>query len=270
MNAGEGFLAVARGYTEREQRHMAFLSQAGVGISLFGLLLLGGASVVTPQSVAVRSQPVAWVVFVDDLHLDFRNTGRIRELVQNLLNEMVREDDVVTIRSSGPSAVVTDFASPNHLVPFIKKLTGSGLRPSEIVVTPQHSVRAANELQYRTRVALSNAAAAVSLVGQTGTLGRRAVLYISNGYSFDISKFTEAHTLARLAGTSGVRIFAINGGALGQSMRPSAGSDAAWERYQETARDSLRAIAESGSGFAVLDAPILPATLRQISDSMRR
>ena len=37
------------------------------------------------------STPVAWLVFVDDLHLDFRNTGRIRDLVKSMAAELIRE-----------------------------------------------------------------------------------------------------------------------------------------------------------------------------------
>jgi hypothetical protein len=61
------------------------------------------------QSASAAADSVAWMLFVDDLHLDFRNTGRIRQLVQIFLKEIAREGDLVAIRTSGPSGVLERF-----------------------------------------------------------------------------------------------------------------------------------------------------------------
>lgn len=48
-------------------------------------IVLGGAP--QTQSGAATSKPaagVAWLVFVDDLHIDFRNTGLVRRFLQGL------------------------------------------------------------------------------------------------------------------------------------------------------------------------------------------
>ena len=49
-----------------------------------------------------RGQAVAWAIFVDDLHADFRDTGRLRDLLRQLA-KLVVEDDAVALATSGPS-----------------------------------------------------------------------------------------------------------------------------------------------------------------------
>ena len=44
------------------------------------------ATYVTPQSA------VTWLVFVDDLHLDFRNTGRLRDLLGLVSSELIQDE----------------------------------------------------------------------------------------------------------------------------------------------------------------------------------
>ena len=43
-----------------------------------------------------------FVIFVDDLHLDFRNTGRIRDLFKRISTELVHEGDMFSVVSTGP------------------------------------------------------------------------------------------------------------------------------------------------------------------------
>ena len=45
-----------------------------------------------------------FLIFVDDLHLDFRNTGRIRDLFKKISDELVHEGDMFGIVSTGPSS----------------------------------------------------------------------------------------------------------------------------------------------------------------------
>src|SRR5687768_9845217 len=47
-------------------------------------------------------------IFVDDLHLDFRNTGRIRDLFQKISNELIHDGDMFGIVSTGPSSIAID------------------------------------------------------------------------------------------------------------------------------------------------------------------
>ena len=44
-----------------------------------------------------------FLIFVDDLHLDFRNTPRIRQLFQKIAKELIHDGDMFGIVSTGPS-----------------------------------------------------------------------------------------------------------------------------------------------------------------------
>jgi len=46
-----------------------------------------------------------FVIFVDDLHLDFRNTGRIRDLFKKVSTELIHEGDMFAVVSSGPASI---------------------------------------------------------------------------------------------------------------------------------------------------------------------
>jgi hypothetical protein len=50
-----------------------------------------------------------FIIFVDDLHLDFRNTGRIRDLFKRISKELIHEGDMFGIVSTGPSSLAIDL-----------------------------------------------------------------------------------------------------------------------------------------------------------------
>ena len=50
-----------------------------------------------------------FLFFVDDLHLQFHNTGRVRELFKKISKELVHDGDMFGIVSSGPSSIAIDM-----------------------------------------------------------------------------------------------------------------------------------------------------------------
>ncbi len=70
-----------------------------------------------------------FLIFVDDLHLDFRNTGRIRELFKKISKELIHEGDMFGIVSTGPSSISIDLTyDRKRLDQAITKITGLGTR----------------------------------------------------------------------------------------------------------------------------------------------
>lgn len=232
-----------------------------------GALLLS-ASVVGLQPLSAQTDRVAWVLFIDDLHLDFRNTGRIRQLAQTFLKDIVLEGDLVAIRTSGPSGVLTDFSSARELLPWSIKLTGGGLTPGDVANLGKESGMNADELRKRAGVSLSSATAAAALLSRVEPR-RRALLYISNGHAFDMATLIEARALAHVAGTNGVRIFTVDAASMDRLPRVPA-SDPAWEAHKALARESLRVIAEQSGGLAILDAQDARTALQRVSSTVRQ
>ena len=125
-----------------------------------------------------------FMIFVDDLHMDFRNTGRIRDLFKKISKELIHEGDMFGIVSSGPSSIAIDMTyDRKRLDEAINKISGAGLKPDEIISTPEGS-QGPPEVRYRAHVAFSTAYDVAGELEQVHNR-RKAFIYVSNGYDFD-------------------------------------------------------------------------------------
>jgi hypothetical protein len=215
-----------------------------------------------------------WLIFIDDLHLDFPATGRHRELFKTVTTGLVREGDLVGVVSTGPSSIAIDLTrDPEGLNQALKKISGAALKPSEIVAVPDQGT---SEVRYRAHVSFRTAydvLKTLALVSNT----RKAFIYVSNGYDFDVwpaSLRTSATNPFSLEGTAispdrlrdevteltaqakraNVTIYGIDPRALsGPPVVDQKMGDAAWQKYWTTTRNSLRVIAEQTGGFVIED-----------------
>jgi VWFA-related protein len=132
-----------------------------------------------------------FLIFVDDLHLDFRNTGRIRELFKKISKELIHEGDMFGIVSTGPSSLSIDLTyDRKRLDQAISKITGSGLAPKDILDVPE-GAQGPPEVRYRAHVAFSTANDIIANLAQVHNR-RKAFIYVSNGYDFNPFKETRA------------------------------------------------------------------------------
>jgi VWFA-related protein len=140
-----------------------------------------------------------FIIFVDDLHLDFRNTGRIRDLFKKISKELIHEGDMFGIVSTGPSSIAIDLTyDRKRLDEAIKKITGSGLKPSEILEVPE-GADGPPEVKYRANVAFSTAYDLLKTLEQVHNR-RKAFIYVSNGYDFNPFSTTRAKNEAERLG----------------------------------------------------------------------
>jgi len=125
-----------------------------------------------------------FLIFVDDLHMDFRNTGRIRELFKKIRKELIHDGDMFGIVSTGPSSISVDMTyDVKRLDEAINTIAGNGLKPQEIIETPDGS-QGPPEVRYRAHVAFSTAYELLGNLSQVHNR-RKAFIYVSNGYDFD-------------------------------------------------------------------------------------
>jgi VWFA-related protein len=125
-----------------------------------------------------------WMIFVDDLHLDFNNTGRIKDLFKKISKELVHEGDLFGIVSSGPSSLAIDLTyDRKRLDEAIDKISGAGLKPSEILDTPL-GAEGPSEVRYRAHVAFDTAYDILKNLESVHNR-RKAFVYVSNGYDFN-------------------------------------------------------------------------------------
>jgi VWFA-related protein len=125
-----------------------------------------------------------FLIFVDDLHLDFRNTGRIRQLFTKISKNLVHDGDMFGIVSTGPSSLAIDLTYDRQVLDAaIKKITGNGLRPNDIIQGAETS-EGPSEVRYRAHVAFSTAYDLMRNLEKVHNR-RKAVIYVSNGYDFN-------------------------------------------------------------------------------------
>jgi len=242
-----------------------------------------------------------FLFFVDDLHLDFRNTGHIRNLFKKIGDELLHEGDMFGIVSTGTSSISIDLTyDRRRLDEATKRIAGGALRPSEIIQGGQ-GPDGPSELRYRAHVAFSTAYDIVKNLEQIHNR-RKAVIYVSNGYDLnpfegarygdpniigqtrnnpmasEYDPFTrqsqrfadadlarELAELTRAANRANATMYTIDPRGL------IAGSDideqvdpTEWNNFVRKSQESLRVIAEQTGGFAVVNQNDFTKALKRI------
>ena len=131
-----------------------------------------------------------FVFFVDDLHLQFQDTIRVRELFRRISKMLVHEGDLFGIVSSGPSAISVDLTyDRKRLDEATDKIMGGELRPSEIINSPSGGDGPA-EVRHRAHQALATLNDLLDSLERKVRSRRKAVVFVSDGYDF--TPFQEA------------------------------------------------------------------------------
>jgi VWFA-related protein len=242
-----------------------------------------------------------FLFFVDDLHMSFRDTPRIRQLFEKMSKTLLHDGDMFGIVSTGTSSIAIDLTyDRKRMDEAIKKIYGSALKPSELIEGPQ-GPNGPSELRYRAHVAFSTAYDIVNNLSKVQNR-RKAVIYVSNGYDFnpfegarfgdpnivgmkneryqqmDYDPFTrqsnqfadadlarELSELTRAANRANATFYTIDPRGL------VAGSDideqvdpVEWQNFVRSTQDSLRTIAEETGGFAVVNSNDFDKALKRI------
>jgi VWFA-related protein len=124
-----------------------------------------------------------FVFFVDDQHLQFHNTGRVRELFQKFAKDLLHDGDMFGMVSSGPSSISMQMTyDKNRFTEVIKKITGNELKPADIINGPS-GAGGPSEVRYRAHVAFSTVEETLNNLEQVHNR-RKALIYVSDGYDF--------------------------------------------------------------------------------------
>jgi len=125
-----------------------------------------------------------FLFFVDDLHLQFHNTGRVRDLFKRISKELVHDGDMFGIVSSGPSSIAVDMTYDKaRLDEAIKKIAGSELKPTDII-NGSSGAEGPSEVRYRAHVAFSTVNDLLNNLESVHNR-RKALVYVSDGYDFN-------------------------------------------------------------------------------------
>jgi VWFA-related protein len=238
-----------------------------------------------------------FLIFIDDLHLAFDLTPRIRDLMRRILRNLVHEGDMFGIVSTGTSSIAEDLTYDRQVLEAaIDRVTGSGLGPDEII-TGQTGREGNPELRYRAHVAFRTAYDLMRNVEQLRNR-RKAVIYISTGYDFnpyesarqnyqvdtfgdyanpfqgasgglqfvEADLIREISELTRAANRANASFYTIDPRGLvgGQDLGDRQVSAIEWSRHISKTQDSLRILAEETGGFAVVNRNNFDDSLKRI------
>ena len=243
-----------------------------------------------------------FLVFIDDLHLDFGSTPRLRTILTDMLRNLIHEGDMFGIVTTGTSSISQQLTYDRDVLSSaISRMTGGGLRPDQII-QGQQSSQGPTELRYRAHVAFSTA---YELMKNLENLKnrRKAVIYISSGYDFNPFEtsrlkytaeqmqmdseelrndpftrqqnqgtvFAEADLvrelaeLTRAANRANATLYTIDprGLVAGPDLDEQV-ETAEWQTYIRETQDSLRVLAEQTGGIAVVNQNDFDKALKKI------
>jgi VWFA-related protein len=259
--------------------------------------------IILPPSRPTNDAAGRIILFVvDDLHLDFNITPRVRQLFKKLGKELVHEGDLFGIVSTGTSSIAIDLTyDRSRMDEAANRITGGGLSPKDII-EQSASGETPQEVMHRAHVALETTYETLKNLEATHNR-RKAVVVISNGYDFDPfsasrngtagsaflnnpnvdpndpsnsmmnqgSKFAdtdlaiELNDLARQANRANATFYTIDPRGL------TAGPDldqqvdpSEWETHLRKQQDSLRSLAEQTGGIAVVNTNDFDKALKRI------
>jgi VWFA-related protein len=137
-----------------------------------------------PKPVVNDTSGRIFLFFVDDMHLEFENTPRIRVLFKKIAKDLLHEGDMWGMVSSGPSSLAYDMTYNRSLFEAaINKISGHELTPTEIIQGPTGS-EGPSEVRYRAHVAFSTVEDILRQLEQIHNR-RKALIYVSDGYDFN-------------------------------------------------------------------------------------
>jgi len=245
------------------------------------------------------------IFFIDDLHLEFRNTARVRKLLEDMQKTLIHDGDMFAIQTTGPSSVAVDLTyDRKRFAESIKKISGSELKPSEIINGPEGQ-EGPSEVRYRAHVAFSTVNELLLALDQVHNR-RKALIYVSDGYDFnpfenaragidptgsgafltrdtgglptdtdpfaatgkefaDADLVRELADLTRTANRVNVTMYTIDPrGLVGGSDLDEQVDPVQWQDYIHKSQDSLRVLAEQTGGMAVINQNDFTKALQKI------
>jgi VWFA-related protein len=140
-----------------------------------------------------------FLIFVDDMHIQFKNTTQTRTILRNIRDTLIH-DDLVGIVSTGYSSLAVDVTyDVNHkrVNEAIDRVSGSAMSPQEIIAASQTADGPAG-VRHNTFVAFKTAYDMLEQAAKI-TNRRKAFIYVSEGYNLNHIHTRASRTCRRCA-----------------------------------------------------------------------
>jgi hypothetical protein len=214
-----------------------------------------------PAYAQTPETPRAFLLFVDDLHLEFRQTPRTRALMQRVLREAAREGDLWAVVTTGTSSLsLAPTKDLEVLRGTVARVTGNGLKPSERMPVEPGS-GAALEVKHRAEVSYATATQAIEGLAAAAPGAMLTVLYISDGYDTRLAAGPRA--LIDAATRVRATVFAIK--PVPQAVVPADIPPAEWAAYVAATQGALQMLATETGGIAALGPDDIDLLLQRVA-----
>jgi hypothetical protein len=187
------------------------------------------------------------LLFVDDLHFDFRSTLRLRDLLLQLVARVTNEGDRVAVVTTGYSSV---FIAPTTelevVLSGLRRISGGALPADEALER-----RGIRERRRRARIALATARRTIASLDAIA-IGPRVMIYVSGGYG-ERNLTPALADIAASANNASTTIHAFDARSLagGPDPAPSVSNQSDWDAYHRDAQSNLWALAGSTGGHFI-------------------
>lgn len=209
-------------------------------------------ALVIALSGAAWSQPgsIQWLILLDDMHLRFIETGRLRDVMRAISRDLVRPGDRCAGRCSGPSCTAgKDGPMACEEFDDWRRASGNGLKEEDqLQARAEHRPE---ELSHRAEMALL---AADALLREASDRVPAIMLYVSDGYLVEAAASERLSRLAEAAAAKGGRMFPIRFKRVDYSSRRNPTITAEqWAALMAETLGSLSSLAEGTDGFVITD-----------------
>jgi VWFA-related protein len=125
-----------------------------------------------------------FILFIDDLHLDFGSTPKTRDLMKRMLKNLIHDGDMFGIVTTGTSSVSQQLTYDRQVLDSaISRITGGALKAQEIL-SAAWSSQGPTEVRHRAHVAFETLNDLLKNLEKVQNR-RKAIIYLSSGYDFN-------------------------------------------------------------------------------------
>ena len=125
-----------------------------------------------------------FLLFIDDLHLDFGSTPKTRDLLKRMLKNLIHDGDMFGIVTTGTSSVSQQLTYDRQVLESaISRITGGALKAQE-VLTASWGAQGPLEVRHRAHVAFETLNDLLKNLEKVQNR-RKAIIYLSSGYDFN-------------------------------------------------------------------------------------
>jgi hypothetical protein len=213
----------------------------------FLALLVAQAQMQAPQPART------FLVVLDDLHIEFRATPRLRELLRSTLDTLLHSRDMCGVVMTGFSLRPTGDRA--QVDAAIRRVVGGSLTPRQAIDAQQAGNM--TELLHRARIAEATATDAINGM----PAGITAVFYFSGGQFPGL--VAEPRAVIEAAMNANVPMYAFNVRTLLQYDAPDV-TPAEWTEYVAATTEGLRTLATATGGLAVMRSADLDAMVTRL------